>query len=70
MKIKIVCLEIKFPWEKTKTKNQKQFLYSKANVAFFIKKLKRYLTVLKSSRYQSEKSKISHRKPIIFSIIG
>ena len=68
MKIKIVCLEIKFPWEKTKIK--KQFLYSKANVAFFIKKLKRYLTVLKSSRYQSEKSKISHRKPIIFSIIG
>ena len=33
--------------EKIKTKNQKQFICNKASAAFFIKKLKRYLTVLK-----------------------
>ena len=48
MKIKAVSMEIKFRWKMIKSKNQKQLICNKANVAFFNKKLKRYLTVLQS----------------------
>ena len=42
--------------EKNKKKNQKQFICNKASAAFFIKKLKRYLTVLKRQEMSIRKS--------------
>ena len=41
MKIKIVCLELKFPWKEIKTKNQKQFIRNRANEAFFYHQAKK-----------------------------
>ena len=42
--------------EKNKKKNQKQFICNKASATFFIKKLKRYLTVLKKQEMSIRKS--------------
>ena len=49
MKIKIVRLEIKFSWKKTKTKNQKQFVCNKASATFFYKKAKKIFGSVKKA---------------------
>ena len=63
MKIKAVSMEIKFRWKMIKSKNQKQLICNKANVAFFNKKLKRYLTVLQSKQLSVKSPKYFIENP-------